>query len=478
MALTQPTLAELTAIFFANFESNLGQEAPIADKAYLRVDSAVEAAIAVLLLKFGTQESKENLASTASETGLEAIGNEYEVIRQPAIAAILDAEVEGDNGTNVLGTSTYTGDSNSERYNQEASVVIAGGVAPITVEAANTGVSGNLNIGDTMTIGALIAGAATFATVTAIDTLGTEQEDLESYRARVLAEIRSQGGGGNTSDYKEWAEEVEGVQEAYPYAGTPVDQKNVTEISAPDTLGTVLPAGTELQGDTNSEFYVTTDEVTFDVSPKTFRIVADTVGPDHNMPDADTLTFTISGKPATVTDTIVMGASFDTALPGDRTVFGEAETSLDADGFASEALLSAMRVSINTDPDTGEMRPPLGETNETLWVLSIARTVLYVEVTDLTVDSSQLGNAQADIESALTTYFLSVKPFVEGLAPQADRNDLITRLTVSTVVQDALSTYGGSATDVEIRLLPGGAAIPEYQLNPGEKSKLGGVTYV
>ena len=69
MALTQPTLAELTAIFFANFESNLGQEAPIADKAYLRVDSAVEAAIAVLLLKFGTQESKENLASTASETG-------------------------------------------------------------------------------------------------------------------------------------------------------------------------------------------------------------------------------------------------------------------------------------------------------------------------------------------------------------------------------------------------------------------------
>ncbi|MHC4622022.1 MAG: hypothetical protein ACYTEQ_30140, partial [Planctomycetota bacterium] len=145
---------------------------------------------------------------------------------------------------------------------------------------------------------------------------------------------------------------------------------------------------------------------------------------------------------------------------------------------ASEALLADARDTINNDPETGEMRPPLGETDETLWVESISRTNIYVEITDLTVPTGQIGNAKADIDTALTAYFKSVKPYVSGLTPEGDRNDLITRLTVSTFVQDALTTYGGSATDVEIRLLPGGVAIPEYRLNPGELAKYGGATYV
>jgi hypothetical protein len=482
MALTQSTLAELAATFLANYENELTQTAPLADKAYLRVESAVQAAVASLLLKFGTQEAKENLALTASEEGLLIIGANYGVVRDPATAAILAAQITGTDGTNILGTSTYTGDPNGERYNQEASVIIAGGVATIAVEAQDTGVSGNLNVGDTMTIGAQIAGAASFATVTAITQLGTEEEDLEAYRARVLAEIRSQGGGGNTSDYKEWAEDADGVKEAYPYAGTPTDQQAVYDCSTTATLGTVLPAGSEYQGDSNLETYYTMAEVTFDVSPKTIRLQADVVGIAHNLDVGDTLTLQDSvvgmGTTATVTEEIVRGASYATAKPGDRTVFIEADASLDPDGFADTTLLNSARDTINYDPATGEMRPPLGETNETLWVNSISRTNIFVEVAGLSVDSTQTGNAQADIETALTTYFASVKPYIDGLTAPADRNDLITRLTVSEVVQDALATYGGSATQVEIRLIPSGIAVPQYQLRPGELAKLGGVTYV
>ena len=58
-----------------------------------------------------------------------------------------------------------------------------------------------------------------------------------------------------------------------------------------------------------------------------------------------------------------------------------------------------------------------------------------------------------------------------------ERNDLVTDLTVSEVVQDILSANGGSATAVSFGLIID-TFIPEYRLQPGELAKSGGVTYV
>lgn len=165
--------------------------------------------------------------------------------------------------------------------------------------------------------------------------------------------------------------------------------------------------------------------------------------------------------------------------PPDRTVYVEADTTIDPDGIAPQNLLDEVRDTITTDPVTGLARQPLGLTDDTLFVESISRTLFYVQITTLSVSDDLVAKTKSEVEDALTAYFLLIKPFVDGLDSILDRNDKITDLTVSDVVQDVLSANGGTANSVAFGLSPG-ESLPEYQLSPGELSKLasGGITYV
>jgi hypothetical protein len=268
-------------------------------------------------------------------------------------------------------------------------------VATISVTAQETGTIGNLNNGETLTIGTQVAGAETVATVTDTTTTGADEETDDNYRTRILDVIRAPGGGGNAADYRNWSQEVEGVKRAYPYAGVP------TSLSI-------------------------------------------------------------------------------TSSPPDRTVYVEADTSIEADGIAPQSLLDDVRESITTDPETGFARQPLGLTDDTLYVESITRTSFFVQITGLVVDSTIEASVKAEIETQLKNYFRTISPFVDGVDAVTDRNDLITDLTVGDVVQDVLKANGGSAQAIQFDITQGGS-LPEYQLGQGETAKLSdtnGVTYV
>jgi uncharacterized phage protein gp47/JayE len=167
------------------------------------------------------------------------------------------------------------------------------------------------------------------------------------------------------------------------------------------------------------------------------------------------------------------------STPPDRTVYVEADTTIDPDGIAPQSLLDEVRDTITTDPTTGLARQPLGLTDDTLYIESISRTAFYVQITSLSVGSDIEADVKDNIEEALTQYFRSIAPFVDGLDSVLDRDDKITDLTVSNVVQDVLSEAGGTANSVAFGLSEG-ESIPEYQLSPGELAKLasGGITYV
>jgi uncharacterized phage protein gp47/JayE len=165
--------------------------------------------------------------------------------------------------------------------------------------------------------------------------------------------------------------------------------------------------------------------------------------------------------------------------PPDRTVYVEADTTIDPDGIAPQSLLDQVRESITTNATTNLANQPLGLTDDTLFTESISRTAFYVQIANLSVSDDIVAKVKTEIETALTTYFLTIKPFVDGLDSILDRNDKITDLTVSNVVQDVLSANGGTANSVAFGTSLG-TSLPEYQLSPGELSKLasGGITYV
>ena len=389
MSFTIPTTQESKETNLANLEGKLSQTSPLADKAFLRVIAAMEAlGTATPLYKFAAERARQNLALTATGDDLDFLGAEYGVNRKAAVAAVLTIQLAGTNGTIIPATIDFIGDSSGVRYFPDSSATVIAGFATMTVTAEEAGISGNLLVGDTLSIGTQIAGAETVASVTVIDTVGTERETDDAYRIRVLDEIRSEGGGGNSFDYRNWSQEVSGVARAFPYAGQP------------DVVGT----------------------------------------------------------------------------PPDRTVFIEADTTIDLDGIAPQALLDDVRDSITTDPLTGFTRQPLGLTDSTLWIESITRSGYFIEVTGLVIDAAIETETKAEIKTAVTNYFLSLNPFVSGLDFLGDKNDVITQLTISDIIQDILKARSGSATSIAFGSVFGSYPSTPDTLDPGEKAKLGTIT--
>jgi hypothetical protein len=388
MSLQVPTTQESFDSYLSNLESQLGQNSPLNDKAFLRVLAAIEAGGDQGLYKLAIERAKQNLAISATGDDLDRLGAEYGVIRDPGAAAVLTVNLPGTDSTVIPTGTSFIGDANGERYFSDAEATISGGSATFNVTAENTGSLGNLQVNDTMSISSQIPGSGSTATVTVIDTIGADEETDEEFRPRVLTAVRASTGGGNAFDHKIWAEEVSGVATAFPYAGRPT-------------------------------------------------------GTDY---------------------------------PGDRSVYVEADTSIDPDGIAPQALLDDVRESIGTDPDTGLSRPPLGLVDGTLFVESITRTAFYVEVRNLQIDSSVESKTKSEISDAVDLYFRTITPFVDGIDLPQERNDNITDLTVSTVVQDVLSANGGTADGIGFGLSPG-TFLPSYLLGEGERAKSGGVTY-
>jgi hypothetical protein len=390
MPVNIPTTEEQAAINLANIESKTNTNSPLADKAYNRVMSVMESMAFTSLYKFAVERALQNFALTATREDLDRIGEEVGVLRKPAVAANLKIEITGTDGTVISAGTDFVGDANAIRYFSDASVIIASGTAEADITASESGVIGNLQVSDTVTIGTPIPGADNQADITAVNTVGAEEETDDAYRLRVLNALRTTLGGGNGEDYKAWSEEVAGVFRAFPYSGR-----------------------------------------------------------------------------------VGIGSS----LPGERTVYIEADSTIDPDGIAPSALLDDVRESIHTDPDTLKAREPLGLIDATLYVESISRTTFEVTITGLDVDASILAQVKDDIDDALDTYFRRIAPFVNGIDFEPDRNDTITNLTVSSVVQDVVAANNGTCEQVQFNK-QGSGFVDTYLLDPGELAKNGTNTYV
>lgn len=514
-----PTTQEVYDRNIARLESALNQSSPATEKAFIKVLAAMEAMNYTELNRFGAERAKQNLAMTAGEGLLEVLGAEYGVTRKAAVAAQLDIEADANPGTEVPITASFTGDSNSEKYWPDASGSESGGKIELTVIAETAGIAGNLVEFDTMTIDDTIEGVDPIWTVTAVAVLGVEQEDLEAYRRRVLNEIRTVGGGGNPADYRTWAEETAGCYRAFPYSGAPIDTvidfkdgdmelEGVSEWTAGNNANLTKETTSPQDGDRNLKIaYVDTanpyayqeplllnhtyritgyarSDGTFVPSVKNGSTVLWTGTASTNWQSFDVTFDADSVNISFYSDCDSSGyVEFDTvdivqiSYPGDRSVFVEADSDIDEDGIAPQSLLDDVRDNINTDPSTGKARPSLGDTDENLYIQSISRTELNVEIRDLSVSADIEDAVKADIETAVDEYLRGIAPFIEGLDPPMTQNDLITDLTLSQVIQDVLNAVGGSAAGIGLYIIPN-SFIPSYVLGQGELSKLGTINYI
>jgi hypothetical protein len=216
-----PTTQNLFDAYLSRLETQLGQDAPINDRAFLRVLSAAMSGLSIGHYKYAADRAQANLALTAVGEDLDRIGLDNSTPRKLAETAVLEATLLATTGTVIPAAREFVSDVNGLRYKTEAEVTAAAGVATLSLRCTESGTDGNMENGETLSISAQIAAAETQATVTDTTTTGADQETDANYRPRVLFAQRAVTGGGNASDHKIWSEAVAGVKRAFPYAGRP-----------------------------------------------------------------------------------------------------------------------------------------------------------------------------------------------------------------------------------------------------------------
>ncbi|MBL8966331.1 MAG: baseplate J/gp47 family protein, partial [Spirochaetaceae bacterium] len=99
-------------------------------------------------------------------------------------------------------------------YEQVTLAVISGGSASVEIECLTPGAAGNLSTSSALSLPSPLPGVLS-AVVASTVVSGEDEEDLDTYRSRLLQRMREQPQGGAAGDYIRWALEVTGVVKAF-----------------------------------------------------------------------------------------------------------------------------------------------------------------------------------------------------------------------------------------------------------------------
>lgn len=165
----------------------------------------------------------------------------------PATQGVFKLTITGSIGAVIqINTQFKKLDENStlpSLYTTTETVTLTTTSAQVTVIADKSGTDYSLAIGDELYSVNPINNISSLAVVSAVDTIPTDAEDIEEYRALVLEAYRLEPNGGSNSDYVFWALDVEGIRTVYPYttagvAGTATIYAEATPSASTDGKGT------------------------------------------------------------------------------------------------------------------------------------------------------------------------------------------------------------------------------------------------
>lgn len=278
------------------------------------------------------------------------------------------------------------------------------------------------------------------------------------------------------------------------------------------TTGT-LPPNTQLVNNNTGVVYLTTESTTLFVGTVTFKLAATEGGEIGNLNISDVINF-VSPLPgledfATVSSIISAGEDeedieiyrqrvldayqkkpqggaladyeqwaeeapnvinaypYAGSNPSEVDIYIEVDNQ--TDGIPTSSQLTATLAYINYDPITGKAtRRPV---NAIVNVLAISRSTYDVEIIGLSPDTPDIRD---DIDDALTDLFLQKENYIQGLAIQ--RNDIVSRSETLALVQQIAADAGSALSNVIVK--KSGTIIDLDVLDPGEKAKLGVITYV
>lgn len=210
MPFERPTLRELIDRGAAEFESRLPGVLVRVRRSLVGVLNRMVAGALSSLYHYAEWLNRQVWPDEAEPENLVGHGARWGVTRNAATPATGNVTFTGTNAV-LIPSGTVVQRADQVRFTTDADAVIAAGTATVDVTAEVAGQAGNTASGTALQLASPIAGVNAVVTVSTEISGGTEIEDAEAWRSRILARIRQAPQGGALPDYEGWAKEVAGV---------------------------------------------------------------------------------------------------------------------------------------------------------------------------------------------------------------------------------------------------------------------------
>lgn len=210
MAFDRPTLPELIDQGAAELESRLPGVLVRIRRSVIGVLNRVWAGALSALYQYAEFLNRQVWPDQADEEYLIDHGARWGVTRTPAAPASGTVGFTGSDGA-IIAAGTVLLRPDGARFLTSAEVTITAGVASVIATAEQAGQAGNTAIATALQLGTPIGGVNSVVTASTALAGGADIEDVEDWRARILARIRRAPQGGSADDYVAWALQVPGV---------------------------------------------------------------------------------------------------------------------------------------------------------------------------------------------------------------------------------------------------------------------------
>ena len=217
MPFNRPNLSDLISRAAADLESRMPGVAASLRRSVAATIARVHAGVTHGLYGYLDWLAKQLMPDTAEAEHLGRWASVWGISRKVAVAATGTITITGTAGA-VIPASTLLQRADGVEYTTDAEATIVTTTVDIAVTASLAGTAGNAVTGVALSLVSPIAGVTSQASVASPGlTGGTDTEDDDSLRARVIARIRTPPHGGNEQDYLAWMLEVAGVTRAWVY---------------------------------------------------------------------------------------------------------------------------------------------------------------------------------------------------------------------------------------------------------------------
>ena len=217
----KPTIQEIHNTIINDYKTRTNAKVPILRRALIKCFAYAIAGIVSLIWNFAEWQYLQIFIETCDFEALKRWGNLVDVNYRLGTKAVLKIKLENVSKYEIPGGTVWKNLDNGLIYKSLTTTNTDPTLIPmdifISVECSTSGEIGNLLNDSKLYLINPVAGLPETAIVYSTEIIGTQNENIEDYRIKVLNRYKRKPQGGAAIDYYNWATEVAGITDCLPY---------------------------------------------------------------------------------------------------------------------------------------------------------------------------------------------------------------------------------------------------------------------